>query len=150
MKIASIGQGGPEIEQYLSGWAAKRGLIFQMERAVPGGRYDMVLAGPTEGETVPFCQTEVLIAYGKEAGALAQRIQARTVVTYGTNQSTLSLSSAGDSCMVALQREVTDLAGGAWQIGEVCLPGGLPGHLACAAAGALLTCGWGGALMESE
>ena len=76
MKIASIGQGGPEIEQYSSGWAAKRGLIFQMERAVPGGRYDMVLAGPTEGETVPFCQTEVLIAYGKEAGALAQRIQA--------------------------------------------------------------------------
>lgn len=149
MKIASIGQGCAEIEGYLSRWAAQRGFLFQTEQAVPGGRYDMVLAGPMEGETAPFCQAEVLIAYGKDAGPLARRVQARTVITYGTNQSTLSLSSAGDSCMVALQREMPDLIGGAWQIGEVRLPGGLPGYLACAAAGALLACGWGGALMEN-
>ena len=57
MKIASMGQESQEIEAYLSCWAACRGWIFQTERAVSGGRYDVVLAGPMAGKAAPTCQT---------------------------------------------------------------------------------------------
>lgn len=148
MKIASMGQESQEIEAYLSRWAACRGLIFQTERAAPGGRYDIVLAGPMEGAPAPACQAGILIAYDGDAGGLARQVQAGTILTYGASKSTLSLSSAGESCVVALQRETPDLLGGAWEIGEFRLPGGLPGYLACAAAGALLACGWGEELRQ--
>jgi hypothetical protein len=148
MKIASMGQESQEIEAYLSRWAACRGWIFQTERAASGGRYDVVLAGPMAGKAAPTCQTGILIAYDEDAGVLARQVQARTILTYGASKSTLSLSSAGESCVVALQRETPDLLGGAWEIGEFRLPGGLPGHLACAAVGALLACGWGEELQQ--
>ncbi len=148
MKIASMGQDSREIEEYLSRWAACRGLIFQMEQAAAGGQYDAVLAGPMEGKAAPACRAGILIAYDEDAGELARQVQAQTILTYGASKSTLSLSSAGESCVVALQRETLDLLGGAWDIGEFRLPAGLPGHLACAAAGALLACGWGAELQQ--
>ena len=93
---------------------------------------------------VPDCRTYALVAYGKDAARLSHCLQAQTVITYGTEKSTLSLSSTEGGGMVSQQREIMDVSGGAQPIGEIRLPEGLPSQWVCGAAGALLACGWKG------
>lgn len=143
MKIAVIGDDEQELCRYLAGCAMQRGLPCTIAAMQPHGHYDVVLAAHgAVGKAMP-CETYALVAQDGEAAALARQIQAKTVITYGTEKSTLCLSSAEDVCIVALQREIISGLGGTCEIGEVSLPGtSLPGDAVCGAAGALMVCGW--------
>lgn len=143
MKIAVIGEDEQELCRYLADCAMRRGLPCTIAAMQQRGHYDVVLAAPGALEQAMPCEAYALVAHDGEAVALARQIQAKTVITYGTEKSTLCLSSAEDVCIVALQREIISGLGGTCEIGEVCLPGtSLPGDAVCGAAGALMVCGW--------
>ena len=145
MKIAVIGEGKRKAARYLQQLAAQQGIFLEQMPLQRGGVYDVILAGPMSGvEEIPACSTYALVAYGKDAAGLSRCLQAQTVITYGTEKSTLSLSSTEGGGMVSQQREIMDVYGSAQPIGEIRLPEGLSAQWACGAAGALLACGWKG------
>lgn len=145
MRIAVIGEGKGKAARYLQELAAQQGICLEQVPLEKGGVYDVVLAGPMAAKAeVPDCRTYALVAYGKDAARLSHCLQAQTVITYGTEKSTLSLSSTEGGGMVSQQREIMDISGGAQPIGEIRLPEGLPSQWICGAAGALLACGWKG------
>ena len=143
MKIAVVGEGKERAMRYLRELADQQGICLEAVPLQPDKVYDVILTGPVAPkETVPCCRTYALVAYGKDAGQLSHCLQAQTVITYGTEQSTLSLSSAVGGGMISQQREIIDISGDIQPIGEIRLPEGLSSQWACAAAGALLACGW--------
>lgn len=145
MRIAVIGEGKGKAARYLQELAAQQGICLEQVPLEKGGVYDVVLAGPMAAKAeVPDCRTYALVAYGKDAARLSHCLQAQTVITYGTEKSTLSLSSTEGGGMVSQQREIMDISGSAQPIGEIRLPEGLPSQWVCGAAGALLACGWKG------
>lgn len=145
MRIAVIGEGKGKAARYLQELAAQQGICLEQVPLEKGGVYDVVLAGPMAAKAeVPDCRTYALVAYGKDAARLSHCLQAQTVITYGTEKSTLSLSSTEGGGMVSQQREIMDISGSAQPIGEIRLPEGLPSQWVCGVAGALLACGWKG------
>ena len=140
MKIAVIEPRGGLLAQYMSHWGRCQG--WQIDRGQEGALYDLLLVAP--GESAPRCAAHTLVVHHRDAVAQAGQVAAQRVITYGTSQSTLCLSS-GAGRLVALQREIVDCLGNTWEIGEVRLPQGhLPQDLLAAAAGGLLACGWNG------
>ena len=142
MTIAILGDAGGQLAYYLAQCAGSAEYVLLMPQE--GQCYDVLLAAPGVRHA-PRCATQALVAHDLDAAALAGQVQAGTVITYGTEKSTLCLSSAADSCLVALQREVVTCQGQTMGIGELRLPGtGLSGEQVCGVAGALAACGWPG------
>ena len=100
MTIAILGDAGGQLAYYLAQCAGSAEYILLVPQE--GQCYDVLLAAPGVRQA-PRCATQALVAHDLDAAALAGQVQAGTVITYGTAKRTLCLSSAVDSCLVALQ-----------------------------------------------
>lgn len=106
--------------------------------ACAGEYYDTVFAAPNAQDCQP-CSARVLLAFEADAPRLLQKISAASVVTYGTEKSTLTLSSLGEKCVVAIQREMVDCNGAFVEIGETTVDVPCEDALsACGIAGAII------------
>jgi hypothetical protein len=88
---------------------------------------------------------------GSTSPGISGRIEGKYLVTYGMSpRDTITLSSTGDTCMLAIQREIIDLNGVKTDIQEVplAMKAENPDHIMAAAAVALLSGMQAGRLCE--
>ncbi len=139
MKIG-VAEEKSEILNFLSRKIRSMKAPIQMEKAAAGAHYDLLLIAPQQTLHVPRegCIAHTLIVHEEDAAEAVAWVNAASIVTYGTQRSTLALSSFEDICMIAVQREIADQNGNIIEIGELQLE--IPpsfGQSVCMVAGAV-------------
>lgn len=144
MRIAVLEGEGRAYSRYLQKEIERKNVVCDIILGVRSGEwYDAVLVAPDYYKSdLKSCTTHALLARDCDGAELVSKIAANIIITYGTQRSTLCISSVGEKSIVALQREVIDSMGREFQIGEISVDGAIAEpEDACAIAGAMMICG---------